>query len=353
MTTTSLDIALNYILRGWNPVPIPLRAKKPTGNRWQKRVITAQTAPRYFNGGPKNIGVMQGPSSGGLNDVDLDCPEAIAIAPHVLPKTDAVFGRASKRRSHFLYCTDLASKLPKAAEPFKDPTLGKSGDKKAMLIELRIGGGGKGAQTVFPGSVHESGEPIEWEINGEPATVDGEELLGRVRKIGAYSLLARYWPRVQGNTPNRHDCALALGGFLARAGEPVVTIKETAELITCTAGDPDWRDRGRAANDAAEAHGRGQNTYGLPTLLKLLDASVIDCIAEWLGYRGFKTENGLPNLVVNDSDPTATAKGLGRLIAARDDFLFNGQCSGSDRGRGQWHAARPRGDHRGHSRPGT
>ena len=196
---TPLEIALGYIQRGWNPVPIPLRAKKPNGNRWQQRIITAETASRYFNSGPMNIGVLQGPSSGGLNDVDLDCPEAIAVASYVLPRTDAVFGRASKRRSHFLYRTDLASKLPKAAEQLKDPTLSKSGDEKAMLAELRIGGGGKGAQTVFPGSVHASGEAIEWDVNGEPAPVDGEDLLGRVRKIAAYSLLARYWPRLPGN----------------------------------------------------------------------------------------------------------------------------------------------------------
>jgi hypothetical protein len=330
VTATSLDIALNYIQRGWNPVPIPLRAKKPKDNRWQKRVITAATAAQYFNGGPKNIGVQQGPSSGGLNDVDLDCPEAIAVAPYILPRTDAVFGRASKRRSHFLYRTDLANKLQSATEPFKDPTRIKSQDtgvrKTAMIIELRTGAGGKGAQTVFPGSVHESGEPIEWDVNGEPAPVDGDDLLGRVRKIAAYSLLIRYWPRLPGNTPNRHECALALGGFLARTGETAAAIKETAELITRTAGDPDWRDRGRAAKDAAEAHANGQNTYGLPLLLKLLDASVISCITEWLGYRGFKTENGLRNLVINDSDPTAVAKELAGLIAARDDFLFNGNA---------------------------
>jgi hypothetical protein len=143
VTATPLDIALNYIQRGWNPVPIPLRAKKPDGNRWQQRVITAATAPRYFNGGPKNIGVMQGLSSGGLNDVDLDCPEAIAIAPYVLPRTDAVFGRASKHQSHYLYRTDLANKLQSATEQFKDPALAKSREaavkERAMIVELRTG----------------------------------------------------------------------------------------------------------------------------------------------------------------------------------------------------------------------
>jgi hypothetical protein len=35
---------------------------------------------------------------------------------------------------------------------------------------------------------------------------------------------------------------------------------------------------------------------------------------------------GLPELVINESDPTATAKELAALIANRDDFLFNGHA---------------------------
>lgn len=46
---------------------------------------------------------MLGTPSGGLVDVDLDSPEAVCLAPHVLPETGATFGRASKPRSHFLY----------------------------------------------------------------------------------------------------------------------------------------------------------------------------------------------------------------------------------------------------------
>jgi hypothetical protein len=54
---------------------------------------------------PTNVGIVLGPSSQGLTDVDLDCVEAIAIAPYILPRTEAIFGRASKRASHWLYYT--------------------------------------------------------------------------------------------------------------------------------------------------------------------------------------------------------------------------------------------------------
>src|SRR5260370_1189416 len=83
-------------------------------------------------------------TSSGLTDIDLDCPEAIALAPYILPATDAVFGRQSKPASHFLYTTALAGVVNKAAQRFKDPM------PNAMMVELRIGGA-KGAQTVFPG----------------------------------------------------------------------------------------------------------------------------------------------------------------------------------------------------------
>lgn len=160
---TPLDVALRYIARGWNPLPVPFRSKRPEGSAWQTRVIDATNAAEHFNGAAGNVGVLLGPSSHGLTDVNLDCAEAIAIAPYVLPKTGAIFGRASKRFSHRLYYTDLAVTVEKSTQQFTDPRT------KQMLVELRIGGGDKGAQTVFPGSTHEDGEAIAWEEDGNPA----------------------------------------------------------------------------------------------------------------------------------------------------------------------------------------
>ena len=101
--TAALDVALDYIRRGWNPVPIPSGSKAPKDAGWQQRHIDEAAAPRFFGAGPQNVGVILGSSSRGLTDVDLDCSEAIAIAPYVLPLTDAMFGRQSKRASHYLY----------------------------------------------------------------------------------------------------------------------------------------------------------------------------------------------------------------------------------------------------------
>jgi hypothetical protein len=239
---TPLETALDYVARGWNPVPIPPRSKKPDDEAWQTRLIDEAAAAKFFNSGQQNIGVQLGPASHGLTDVDLDAAEAVAIGPYLLPATESIFGRPSKRASHREYYTDLNVTYDGAALQLKTPE-GK------MIVELRIGGGGKGAQTIFPGSVHkETGERVAWENDGDPATVDGNQLIAAVKLVAAAVLIARGWPAEGG----RHDAARCLGGLLARAHFPEQRIKLVAQAIARAAGDTEWRDRVKAAQDVAD-----------------------------------------------------------------------------------------------------
>jgi hypothetical protein len=98
-SVSPLELALSYIARDWNPVAVSRKTKKPIGEKWQLRVVTAKTAAKYFNGSAMNVGVQLGPHSNGLTDVDLDCPEAVRIGGLLLPYTNASFGRRSKPRS--------------------------------------------------------------------------------------------------------------------------------------------------------------------------------------------------------------------------------------------------------------
>jgi RecA-family ATPase len=282
---TPLNVALKYINRGWNPVPIPHGTKAPQQAGWHTRLIDAASAPQYFNGSEMNVGVMLGPNSHGLTDIDLDCAEAIAIAPYLLPPTRAIFGRPSKRASHWLYYTNLALTSEAAALQYRDP------QSKAMLLELRMGGD-RGAHTVFPGSTHESGEPITWDEDGEPASADADDLRRRVRALAACALIARRWP-TQGA---RHDAARMLGGFLSRAGKAAIEIRYLAEAIAKAAGDPEWRDRCTAAEDAATAHHAGKRAYGLNTMRDMFGVEVAEKAAEWLDYQG----GGEPVQVADD-----------------------------------------------------
>jgi hypothetical protein len=310
-----LDIALDYIDRGWNPVPVNYRSKKPSlGTGWQLRIIDASNAAQHFNGQQMNIGVMLGPSSRGLTDVDLDCDEARGIAPYILPRTSAIFGRASSRAAHWLFYTDLSVIADKAVLNFDDPTTG------GRVLELRIGGTG-GAQTVFPGSVHEEGEAIAWEENGEPASVDGDDLARRVHDLASYSLIARYWPAP--GLKARHNAALIIGGFLARAGKSAEEIKIAAEAIARAASDNEWRNRRAAAEDAATAYHAGKHAYGLTGMRKQFGDTVADQIAEWLGY-DYSDER--QDSFSSTSGTTSNAKPAERLIQSSAEFILAFEC---------------------------
>ena len=235
----ALDAARDYVARKWNPIPVPHKSKGPTGNEWQKLLITEENVTEHFNSGLQNIGVQLGAKSRGLTDVDLDCAEAMKLAPEFLPKTDSVFGRASKPRSHFLYYIE---------DPENRASMKLTGVGDDSIVELRMGGGNKGAQSIFPGSTHESGEEISWSAAGEPAQSNFATLKTAITKIAVGVILMRSWPA----KGSRHDAALALGGFLARAGWDVNDIGNFVEAIARHAGSDDPAARSKDAVDAAE-----------------------------------------------------------------------------------------------------
>jgi hypothetical protein len=149
---------------------------------WQTQRITERGAAAHFDG-VGNIGVILGEASGGLVDIDLDCSEAIELAPEHLPTTEAIFGRQGKPRSHWLYRVNGNAPTLQIRDPLT----------REMLLELR---GDGGHQTIFPGSVNESGELIEWALEGEPTTIEYNTLCEAVKRIAALCLVKRYCPEV-------------------------------------------------------------------------------------------------------------------------------------------------------------
>ena len=275
-----LAAVLDYIARGWSPIPIPHREKGPLIDAWQGIRLNAETAPACFNGAKKNVGIILGEASGGLTDLDLDCPEAIAAAPYILPRT-AVFGRATKPASHWVYRTNLHETKDRAAIKFM-------GSDKTGLLEVRMGAGGLASQTVFPPSTHVSGEPIEWAGKGasEIANVDGDDLIQRARRLAAASELARSCPKIGG----RHDAAFVLGSFLARCGfspPGAATFVEAVAAASLQPGDK-RRDMARTARDGAGAGKRA----GFPLLAETFGEGAAKKVADWLDYAGEREGRG-------------------------------------------------------------
>ena len=51
--------ARDYLLMGWQPIPIPLRAKNPGRDDWQLERWTVEDVPQKFSS-QGNIGVLTG-----------------------------------------------------------------------------------------------------------------------------------------------------------------------------------------------------------------------------------------------------------------------------------------------------
>jgi P4 family phage/plasmid primase-like protien len=271
---SNFEAALDLIRRGFAITPVTFRTKKPSlGDEWQKYEITESNLPQYFNGAQQNLGAKLGCGKASPTDLDLDCPEAIAAAPYLLPKT-ATFGHASKRASHWIYKTNLAATQDRAAIKILNTD-------KAGILEIRMGGGGKAAMTVFPPSIHISGEPILWE-NGidQILEIDGDELLKFALQLGAASQLAQVYPKAGG----RHDGSLVLGGFLKRCGLEVPRIKLFIEALAVASGQPgDKRhDMIRTAKDGAEC----ATPAGFPLMVETFGEAATKKVADWLGYQG-------------------------------------------------------------------
>jgi hypothetical protein len=266
------DAAERYLREGLSTIPNHPRTKRPNRDAWENIRVNADNFDLYFPPGEElNIGVLNGAASGNLADTDLDCRQAVIAGSFLLPPTGWQFGRASAPGSHRVYRTDAP--FPSAQEKFKDLD-------GAVLVELRGGVEGSQGQTIFPGSVHESGEPVEWEEFTTPAEVKLDDLRRSVCETAAATLLARHWP----SEGSRHDAALALAGGLLRAGWDQERVELFVRATATAAGDPEVEDRVRAVGSTVERIADGGKATGWPSLVKAMrdGKTIVDVLHDWL-----------------------------------------------------------------------
>lgn len=197
-TTSTLPVlqTLSWVRKqGFRPVPLHPKSKAAI-NRDYVSLNYKPPSDDFWKNGDYGVGVVTGPAHSGPVDVDLDCQEAIYFASVFFPTTSAVFGRASKRRSHFLFRVDSMG-FEKVA--FLDPL------DNSTIIELR---GDAGHQTVLPGSIHEgTGELIEWDAVAFPevGVVPADVLTLAARKTALATLIVRHiWAPGYHNEPTKH-----------------------------------------------------------------------------------------------------------------------------------------------------
>lgn len=216
------------------------------------------------------VGIVTGPRHSGPVDIDLDCAEAVFFAKHFLPPTTAVFGRASKQRSHYLYKVETTT-FDKQA--FIDPV------SHETIVEMR---GDAGHQTIAPGSIHEeTGELIEWSDVPFPevTVVASDQLTRAVRKIAIATLIVRFiWADGYHNEPTKHLSGLFF--YLEWTAE------EAEQIIAAVMEYSNDRDKSRIPTIRATYRRaeQGKKVSGAGVLRRQLNNDrVIDKLLEWAG----------------------------------------------------------------------
>lgn len=252
----------DYIRRGYSPIPIPQGEKAPKLRGWPKLRLREDEIAEYFAAND-NVGLLLGKPTRGLIDVDIDAPEAAAVADLLLPLTNMVHGRERKPCSHRWY------RVGNAPRPLKFTDVDGT-----CLLEIRS----TGQQTLAPPSTHPSGERLRWEKNGPPAKVKADKLVRGTKLVAAAALLARHWP-AQGSG---NEAALALAGTLLRAGWSLEATAGFIEATARAAGDEEWKNRAAAARSTQERLESNGEATGATRLGELVGDEVVDKVREWL-----------------------------------------------------------------------
>ena len=258
------DAAAQYIARGLSVVQLMPKTKAPNFKDWMKVEFT----PDMF-GPDDNIGLR---SVNGLTDVDCDSVEVELAAPHLLPATRAVYGRASRSRSHYLYTSE-----------FQNPVKLED-EKRGTLIEIRVN-----HQSMCPPSIHPNGEKVQWVGDfGEIPHVPAADLLRAVRLTATCAMIVRCYP----GKGARHEWGLAMSGFLRQLDLSMDEALRLIEIAGEIAKDPDITDRTNAV----------RGTYSKPidsaisgtgNLLKLVGKDIIQAFRDIWGIDPFASSRGL------------------------------------------------------------
>nr|MDQ3013183.1 bifunctional DNA primase/polymerase [Acidobacteriota bacterium] len=295
------DVPVRDDFNGARFVSIERGQKAPKTKDWTESTLSLNDLQPLLNAGMGNAGIILGEASGGIVDIDFDCPEAVLLAPFFLPETLG-FGRKSNPRSHLLF--KLIGTIGETKQ-FRH--------KGKMLVELRSTGG----QTVFPGSQHHTGELIEWTGKGDEAItkIAYEELAIAVRKIAAASLLVQDWSK-----GSRHDAALALAGGLLRAGWSEGDAEQFVAAIATAAGDDDVSNRVKGIITSAAKLDDGEKATGFPKLASIFGDEVVTSLLKFLGIgrKGQTARKG------GDSGDGGSTRKVAELIKCIEDAeLFN------------------------------
>jgi putative DNA primase/helicase len=306
--------AQRYFEAGFCPIPVKPYDKLPINKGWTSVHIPFERLEQHFFG-DRNIGIVLGDASNGLVDVDLDSKEAVRIASYWLPPTDFKFGRRSKANSHWLYRVPVAPRTKRR----------KDAD---CIVEVR----GTGGHTVFPGSMHHTGEPIEFSsplTDGgipEPAHSDVEALNTAAIRISVGAVLLKRW-----QAGKRHDLTLAIAGYLARCEWAEKDVTRLVTVVANCAGDEEIDGRLNDVRTTFDNHRAGKLISGIEALREAVGDDSAKSIAKWVGGAKFHIPPS-----ANSNSQITSASFRSDADSARTFAEFNSRTAKFCSERDQW-----------------
>jgi len=245
---TTLEEARRLHALGWACTQVRPREKRPTAKGWQDaRFPDDNQLVRWFADGTANVGVRTGKVSGGLVDIDCDSEDfaryLAAVGPDWL-RTAPRYRRGG--RPHYLH----------HIEPLPEYTKYSLG--KTTIVEVR----GDGHQSVVPPSTHPSGECYVWEVPPHQPELRTPEELFEVLSLAITAFVTgTNWTEGQ-----RHEMALALGGWLASIRVPEGVALGIVSAVCLVTGDSEPEGRERDVRDSYRRVEAGLPVTGFETL---------------------------------------------------------------------------------------
>ena len=287
-TWDAKDAAHKYADEGMTVLPANPGEKEARIENWPKLIIGPNAVDEYFSAEKLwNIVRVNGTNSGGRGDIDLDCDEALQVAPYVLPEGLLRFGRDGREPGHVE--VKFADTVPRTTSYSitSDSITSDAGDK--MLVELRA----DGSQTLLPPSVYPDGDRCVWHP-GEVLEAHAVTLNAYAQDIAIAALLLMHYP----DTGVRHQYWLGAIGMLIKAKHDVGRVRGIVEAVVRCAKDPELHDRMRVVDTTSTKFMLGEKVGGI-TKLKKVSEVVPKTLKHWLGI-GKITDSGLTHIVVND-----------------------------------------------------
>lgn len=340
-----LQAALSYAERGWRVVPLIPRGKRPAVEAWQTAATTDQDKiAAWWDANPEyNVGIALGEHSG-IVDIEYDSDLGRETAAKLFAETYTPSYASGSRSVHRLF--RWSNDLPKTAVI-----------KNLRGLEIRIGGGGRGAQSVFPPSVHPDGPVYQWDRGMSPDDVEIAEIPesvlalivndpeGKSLEQGASRRSDEFWNQIVNGVSDgyRNNSLTSLAGKMLRALSDEA-FHDPAEVRFCLSHLREWAARCKPPLEDAVVEKTFKSILRAETNRRATEDANAIVRPTLASVATQKPDTGDWRLVIVQSDPPRyelyatqfekapggkiilTAEQMGRPSAIRTEALKQAEC---------------------------